>query len=423
MTWQPKWLILEPDWLKSGRGLSVPNLALRQQPHDRCLSTVRTWKISCFMSKCFVNMAMKYDDLYDLIREEDTLLLWLREKSLLEDFSGPCDRCDTGYLVLRKDRSYSKDGYVWMCKRRDCYRKISIREGSWFKNSHLTIPTILKLTYYWSYKLPNDYVKFQLGIGSDNTLVDWYNFAREVCVAIITEKDSELIGGQGEIVEIDESKFGKRKYHRGRRVDGAWVFGGVERDSGRCFFEVVGDRSADTLIPIIQKYIKPGTTIISDCWKAYSSLSSLNYKHYTVNHSKEFVNQSTGAHTNTIESTWHSLKLSIPKTGTQKSMYDGYFFEFVVRRKYLRNSTDKFLKFLELIVQVYTPRIRKPLLPVLDVSNTSSVPSGSSTAAGASGIVTASSDSVSVTTPARAQSPSLTPNDHTYWDTSLDLFD
>jgi len=40
---------------------------------------------------------------------------------------------------------------------------------------------------------------------------------------------SEKLGGPGKIVEIDESKFGRRKYHRGHHVDGQWVFGGIER--------------------------------------------------------------------------------------------------------------------------------------------------------------------------------------------------
>ena len=44
-----------------------------------------------------------------------------------------------------------------------------------------------------------------------------------------------VIGGQGVEVEIDESKFGKRKYNRGRVVDGHWVFGGMERTTGECF--------------------------------------------------------------------------------------------------------------------------------------------------------------------------------------------
>ncbi|KCZ77845.1 hypothetical protein H311_01137, partial [Anncaliia algerae PRA109] len=37
------------------------------------------------------------------------------------------------------------------------------------------------------------------------------------------------IGGPGIQVQLDESKFGKRKYNRGRRIEGVWVFGGVEK--------------------------------------------------------------------------------------------------------------------------------------------------------------------------------------------------
>jgi hypothetical protein len=40
---------------------------------------------------------------------------------------------------------------------------------------------------------------------------------------------SGKIGGPGTIVEMDESKFGKRKYNRGRRVVGKWVLGKIER--------------------------------------------------------------------------------------------------------------------------------------------------------------------------------------------------
>ena len=96
----------------------------------------------------------------------------------------------------------------------------------------------------------------------EHTVVDWRNFAREVCLSVL-EQDNEQIGGPGKFVEIDESKFGKRKYHQGKRVEGVWVFGGIE--SKHCFFEVVEDRSAATLIPLIKKYIRPGTTILSDC--------------------------------------------------------------------------------------------------------------------------------------------------------------
>ena len=82
-----------------------------------------------------------------------------------------------------------------------------------------------------------------------------------------------------------------------------WVFGGIERDTKNCFLASVEDRSADTLIPIIKKHVLPGTTIISDCWKAYSRLKEEGYEHQTAYHSKEFINKETGANTNTTEST------------------------------------------------------------------------------------------------------------------------
>ena len=93
-------------------------------------------------------------------------------------------------------------------------------------------------------------------------------------------------------------------------MDGCWVFGNMERDSKppKCFFVTVSDRSAQTLIPLIKRWILPGTTIVSDCWKSYSSLASEGYIHDTINHSIQFVSVS-GAHTNHTESRWNALFL------------------------------------------------------------------------------------------------------------------
>ena len=79
-------------------------------------------------------------------------------------------------------------------------------------------------------------------------------------------------GGPGLTVEIDESKFGKRKYNVGRLIEGQWVFRVICRETRDFFLVPVEDESAETLLGVIQQYIEEGTTIISDCWKAYDCL-------------------------------------------------------------------------------------------------------------------------------------------------------
>ena len=103
-------------------------------------------------------------------------------------------------------------------------------------------------------------------------------------------------------MEIDESKIGGRKYHRGHHVEGQWVFGGIDRQTGKVFLVPVEKRDQETLIPLIKSWILPHSTIISDCWKAYNVLNQEGYEHLTVNHSLHFKDPASGAHTNTIES-------------------------------------------------------------------------------------------------------------------------
>ena len=106
------------------------------------------------------------------------------------------------------------------------------------------------------------------------------------------------------------------------------------------FAVVVEKRDARTLIPILRRFIRPGSIIISDCWKAYGRIEEIKegdlqyYLHETVNHSETFKDPVTGAHTNTCEGAWRSQhKSQIPKQAFNGGALQGYLFERIWKRK------------------------------------------------------------------------------------------
>jgi hypothetical protein len=70
---------------------------------------------------------------------------------------------------------------------------------------------------------------------SERTVTSFYQHLRRLVSSTLREEDT-IIGGPGVEVEVDKSKLGKRKYHRGYRVEGVWVVCGVERTPSRKLF-------------------------------------------------------------------------------------------------------------------------------------------------------------------------------------------
>ncbi|XP_071652821.1 uncharacterized protein [Temnothorax longispinosus] len=191
----------------------------------------------------------------------------------------------------------------------------------------------------------------ELGISS-TTVVDWFSFCREVC-AYWADKCSEKLGGPGRTVEIDEAKIGHRKYNRGRLLKSNWIFGGYERESKKIFIVPVEDRTEKTLLACIKEWIMPGTTIVSDCWKSYNCLNNEGFQHLTVNHTYNFVDPDTGAHTQHIERVWREVRANIPKYGTRSHHVEGYLFEFLFKHAHPRAERIKI--FFDVIAQMYPP--------------------------------------------------------------------
>ena len=76
------------------------------------------------------------------------------------------------------------------------------------------------------------------------------------------------------------------------------------------FLVEVQQRDAATLLPIIQQWVAPGSTVWSDMWAAYRQLPNLpqNYQHGTVNHTINFIDPNTGVTTNRVEAMWQRAK-------------------------------------------------------------------------------------------------------------------
>jgi hypothetical protein len=105
-----------------------------------------------------------------------------------------------------------------------------------------------------------------LGGHTNKTGTAFIKYLTELVSGDINEEHCK-IGGEGITVEIDESKFAKRKSNRGHHVEGAWIVGGVERtEQRRLFARVVENRSAETLYEIIGAHVHPGSIVLTDCW-------------------------------------------------------------------------------------------------------------------------------------------------------------
>ena len=284
----------------------------------------------------------------EIFSTETGAIKYLIDNSILKVPSN-CTKCgEARFSIHRKN---------WRCSLKNCRREISIFELTFFQNMKLKVNDFLELAYFWLVGVKSTNL-IKITGHSSQTITKYCHYLRQM-VADSLDFEDIIIGGEGVIVEIDESKFGKIKHNRGHSVNGAWVLGGVERTPERKMFLLeVPDRNAETLINIIKTYVKPGSIIITDCFKSYAKLNNF-YQHLTVNHSIEYVDSLTGAHTNTIEGTWGAIKYKIsPRNRTSSINDEGvvtmdgineFLGEFQWRRKNTKDLWAGFVSSLRIV--------------------------------------------------------------------------
>ena len=75
---------------------------------------------------------------------------------------------------------------------------------------------------------------------------------------------------------------------------------------------------------------------------------SREYTHQTVNHSQNFVNPVTGAHTNSVEGYWSCVKRQMRRQGvmnTSDNLFPSYLLESLWRKRFSRQDLFETLIF------------------------------------------------------------------------------
>ena len=239
-----------------------------------------------------------------------------------------CQRC-SGNMTLKHSEGEVIESNCGQCQwqwRPGLEYESSVFRGSLFQNCKVPKNEAFHCLWLWMHKIKSSTAAHML-LWHEDTVGRWHKFFRQVASQMT---NNHVVGegiqtgglddnGEPIIMEIDESKFGKRKCNRGRRVRANWVIGMVERTvQRRCVMVAAEKRDQSACTAIMRKHIKAGSKTFSDKWPGYFPIKKQydkSYQHCDLCHKKEFMKKhddGTVAHAQTIEGNWGGCKRDIP---------------------------------------------------------------------------------------------------------------
>jgi len=182
-----------------------------------------------------------------------------------------------------------------------------------------------------------------------NTVDRFFQIFRE-SIAEHQEQNLRQMSGN---IEIDESYFGSahRGDRRGRSTQRKIPVVGLLKRNGIVYTKIIPNTSRAVIWPIIHKLVdKSKSNVFTDKWRTYDGLVFQGYKHYRINHSKEFARNHN--HINGIESFWSYVKRKMRKhNGIPKHKFYLYLKESEFR--FNNRKQDIYKLFLKIVL----PRI------------------------------------------------------------------
>jgi transposase-like protein len=243
-----------------------------------------------------------------------------------------CPRCGFANVGFVKSRR------IWQCKTRHDHAQFSIKTGSIFEDSPITLDKWL-LAMWMLANCKNGVSSYEIsratGISQKST---WFMLQR-IRLALQGESGGKL-GGE---VEVDETYIGgkARNMHksvRARRISGtggagkAIVMGILER-KGNVRTHVVETARRPILHQKVRENVQAGSEVFTDALLSYVGLG-IDYDHKVIDHAEAYVEGNV--HTNGLENFWSLVKRGL--SGTYISVEPFHLFRYLDEQAFRYNN-------------------------------------------------------------------------------------
>jgi transposase-like protein len=241
-----------------------------------------------------------------------------------------CGRADAAYVPARR---------VWQCKTRHPQSQFSIKVGTIFEDSALSLDKWL-MAMWMVANCKNGVSSWEIHRTLGITQKSAWHMLHRIRMALGESLDSKM-GSEGGPIEIDETYVGgnPRNKHirermkgaktikneqgqmvsnpnhvelRGRSTQKVPVMGMIDREARRVRATVIPTVERKVLQEMILENVSSGSTVYTDGLREYMSLGAMGFVHDTVDHVREYVRGEI--HTNGIENFWSCLKRGLRGT-------------------------------------------------------------------------------------------------------------
>lgn len=218
-----------------------------------------------------------------------------------------CPHC--GVVGGRVYKLEGKSTRVGLKKCGECRQQFTVKVGTVFEHGRMPLNKMLQAVYLMT-SSKKGISAHQLHRVLDVTYKTAWFLAHRIREAM-RSGDLAPFGGEGGVVEVDETFIGRRDgvaKGRGGYAHKVPVLSLVHRESGQCRSFVVDDVTRETLVPIVLKNVQQETYIMTDEATQYrGQFRKVFLGHGRVNHGAGEYGRGR-IHTNTVEGSFSIFK-------------------------------------------------------------------------------------------------------------------